>query len=124
MIDSVTTLKIFLDYYNLRCKFYNKEIERYNKLIELYQIRIKLCNHILSDLVMSITSKEKQLEKLSNNVKFIERIKCKICYENISNCIFEPCLHMCCCYECIKQLENDSCPICRKSYENILKIFI
>ena len=46
---------------------------------------------------------------------------CKVCLNNLSDCLFLPCRHICSCIECAQALR--SCPICRKKLEKIIKIY-
>jgi len=47
---------------------------------------------------------------------------CKVCIEEITNALLEPCNHLCVCEGCANRLTN--CPICRAKIENVKKIFI
>ena len=55
----------------------------------------------------------------------IEDIKneqtCKVCLDRISDCVFIPCGHVCCCVTCGSALRK--CPICRKDLEKIIKFY-
>lgn len=65
----------------------------------------------MSDAKESIASEEE-----------IEKIMCKICFDNAADCAILPCAHFCSCMKCASLL-ND-CPICRTKIENRLKIFV
>jgi len=46
---------------------------------------------------------------------------CKVCLDRISDCVFLPCGHVCCCITCGSALRK--CPICRESLEKIVKFY-
>lgn len=48
--------------------------------------------------------------------------KCCICLENNCSVIFLPCHHMCCCYQCSRELH--SCPICRQNISSCQPVYI
>jgi len=51
--------------------------------------------------------------------------ECVICFANPKNCCFNPCGHLCCCYDCgVKQaLSKRSCPICRMTIQQVIKVY-
>lgn len=55
----------------------------------------------------------------------IERLKdhglCKICLEEEARVVFDPCGHLCCCFDCSVQLR--ACPMCREDVQKIIKVF-
>lgn len=46
---------------------------------------------------------------------------CKICFENVIECVFVACGHMCACSSCSGNLHD--CPICRKPIEKVLRVY-
>jgi protein neuralized len=53
--------------------------------------------------------------------------ECKICYENIVDCVLYACGHMCLCYECALQQWKGRgggiCPMCRNYIQDVIKIY-
>jgi hypothetical protein len=49
---------------------------------------------------------------------------CVVCTERLRNIAFSPCGHVACCIKCTKQLISKPCPLCRKTVENILQVFL
>lgn len=85
--------------------------------------------NIPSSLTNSVESNDSELsDDHSNNDAIknkIEDIKneqtCKVCLDRISDCVFVPCGHVCCCVTCASALHK--CPICRKNLEKIVKFY-
>ena len=46
---------------------------------------------------------------------------CKVCLDRISDCVFVPCGHVCCCITCGSALRK--CPICRENLDKIVKFY-
>jgi hypothetical protein len=57
-------------------------------------------------------------KKTSDNQSY----QCVVCLESNRDCIFLPCLHMCCCKKCSSQMTQ--CPICRMVIEKIQSVFL
>jgi len=53
-------------------------------------------------------------------------LDCDVCMLRPKNCVFQPCNHLCACYDCAVVLQNrhDPCPICRNRIINAIKVFI
>uniref|UniRef100_H2Z945 RING-type domain-containing protein n=1 Tax=Ciona savignyi TaxID=51511 RepID=H2Z945_CIOSA len=51
-----------------------------------------------------------------------EERKCKICLDRVSNIVFVPCGHLCCCSECADGMKK--CPICRDKIREMYKTFM
>lgn len=51
-----------------------------------------------------------------------ENLQCSICMTNKKCMALSPCNHLCCCYNCVKQI--DSCPMCRTKIKSVKQIFI
>ena len=70
--------------------------------------------------------KKKSLLSLSSNDSYQSlselTIECCICLENNCGVIFLPCHHMCCCYQCSRELH--SCPICRQNISSCQPVYI
>jgi hypothetical protein len=122
-MTTLSNLQEFLDYYNRRSRFYNEEIKRSQKLIELYQIRMRLYDIAITQSVQLIQDKYKIIKKLNDKIENIEFLTCKICMETISECIIRPCLHFCCCLDCMDKLIQRRCPMCREPFENYYRIY-
>ena len=68
-----------------------------------------------------------EMKNLDNNnyLKNSQNDKlCIICFNNEKNAVFEPCGHVCCCFNCAKALINKNCPICRSFCNNIVRIYL
>mmetsp|Transcript_5331 Transcript_5331/g.5883 ORF Transcript_5331/g.5883 Transcript_5331/m.5883 type:complete len:256 (-) Transcript_5331:195-962(-) len=54
-----------------------------------------------------------------------EKLFCVMCLENEKNTVFQPCSHMCTCYECACKLKLSSkdCPVCRQPIKSCMKVF-
>ena len=70
------------------------------------------CYEILEDY-------HKDIDKYSK----IEMMECKLCRDDISNCVIEPCKHVVCCDNCVKKIEDGKCPVCRVEYTRYYKIY-
>ena len=51
----------------------------------------------------------------------IDEQTCKVCLDRTSNCVFQPCGHVCCCVECAGAVNK--CPICRQALKTIIKFY-
>lgn len=51
-----------------------------------------------------------------------EKYKCNVCFQNLKDCIIEPCRHFTGCMSCCSQLNK--CPICRTEITSYITIFI
>ena len=47
---------------------------------------------------------------------------CNICMDSEADVVFMPCRHMCACSSCGDRLAN--CPICRKSIDHYIKVYV
>lgn len=47
---------------------------------------------------------------------------CSVCLVKRADHIFIPCGHLCCCMDCILQLQSKRCPICNVDYNSYLKV--
>lgn len=63
--------------------------------------------------------------KVKTNLQDLEtKITCVICRSNMRNVIFNPCNHLATCITCSKnRLLGNKCPLCRKVFENTVRIF-
>lgn len=64
-------------------------------------------------------------QKVKLNIQNIEtKITCVVCQCNMRNIIFSPCNHLATCISCSKNpLLGDKCPLCRKLFNNTIRIF-
>ena len=76
--------------------YQNSSLEKKSSIIAKYQKILYKCNS---------TSQENTTQQFLIG-------KCSICMENVSNTLFLPCSHFCCCNVCSENLFN--CPICRE----------
>ncbi len=60
----------------------------------------------------------------ANNNNNNKSCVCTICMTNQRDCVLEPCMHVCCCLTCLKQLTDNKCPVCRTPTEFYLKLYI
>lgn len=67
---------------------------------------------------------EKNL-KTKNNIQELEnKITCVVCLDNLRNIMFSPCNHLATCISCSKNfLLGKKCPICRKEFNSIIRVF-
>ena len=53
--------------------------------------------------------------------------QCCVCLDNKKDVLFEPCLHLCVCVECARNLQGNEkkpkCPKCRSEIENAKRVF-
>ena len=122
-METMNTFKEFLEYYKKCLTFYKEEIKRYKNLIELYETRIKFYNTAITQSTGLIRNKQNILRKLNTKIDKIEFLTCKICMENVSDCIIRPCLHFCCCLECMNKLIDPKCPMCRIPFDDYFRIY-
>jgi len=122
--DHFVEIKTFLDYFNEKLRFYQTEISSVLIQIQLENSKLKLLKKLCNFYSEKLDKKKEDNINYYIQVKKIDKLICKICLQNTSNCIIEPCMHFCCCIECIDKLTNNKCPICRKDFTNYLKIFI
>jgi hypothetical protein len=110
---AITTKKIFLGIFGIVFAISGYHLSK--KLIQKYmqwkeqQRREKLDN----------LRKKKPLDFV-----MAEKMECVICNDQMRNVIFQPCHHMCVCYDCYKKLQNKQCPMCKASVSSITEIFI
>ena len=50
------------------------------------------------------------------------KVDCKICLEGSVEMVFIPCGHICACNSCAERVT--SCPLCRKTIEQSIKIYV
>lgn len=50
--------------------------------------------------------------------------ECIICFERLSACVYSPCGHMNCCFECgaTTYLQRGKCPICNEFVQNVVRV--
>lgn len=51
-----------------------------------------------------------------------EKYRCYVCFQNMKDCIIEPCRHFAGCISCCSQLSH--CPICRSDIKSYITLFI
>jgi len=61
-------------------------------------------------------------ELLDENSQLTEARLCKVCLDKAVPVVFTPCGHLVCCTECAEPLQT--CPICRKDIQGMLKTFL
>ena len=100
-------------------KFLNSRVRYYN--IEIHLLTHQIL-HLKKDIYTYYEILDDYKKDLEHQVK-VDVITCKVCYEKISDCIFEPCKHMVCCDECSNKIMDNKCPMCRTNIESKLKIY-
>lgn len=66
------------------------------------------------------TNTQKQIKSFGE----YDLAKCKVCMENQIQTVFVPCGHLCMCIVCSEKYESDKCPICRKEYSHLIKVYL
>jgi hypothetical protein len=121
--DYFLEIKTFLDFFNDKLRFYQNQITTILIKKEVEESKLRLLKRLNTYYNNKINDKQEQNKLHDLQVKKIEKLICKICLENTSQCIIEPCMHYCCCMDCINKMTNNICPICRTPFTNYLKIF-
>jgi len=49
---------------------------------------------------------------------------CCTCLNTIASHIFVPCGHLCICSDCVQQLEDRKCPLCRNEYIHCIRVIM
>tara|TARA_Y100000992_G_C20885110_1_gene313640 strand:+ start:86 stop:439 length:354 start_codon:yes stop_codon:yes gene_type:complete len=101
-----------LDFYNKRVRFYNTEIF----------ILTKQVKDLEKELLAYLSLRERYKKEISD-FEILNNLMCKICMENISDCIINPCKHFVCCEKCMNKLEDNKCPMCREIFEDYMKVY-
>tara|TARA_Y100000591_G_scaffold185133_1_gene159785 strand:+ start:524 stop:937 length:414 start_codon:yes stop_codon:yes gene_type:complete len=100
-------------------KFFNKRIRHYNMQIQILTrktINLKKEMYSYYDIIQEY---KRDVDRQAR----MDTMECKICRDEISNCIIEPCKHMVCCYDCFQKIEDGKCPMCRVEYTNCYRIY-
>jgi hypothetical protein len=121
--DYFKDIKLFLDIFTEKLRQYNHEITQLCIKNELELSRLKLLKRLYNFYDDRLLKKKEENILFDLQTRKIDKRICKICLENTSQCIIQPCLHFCCCEECIEKMANNVCPICRAPFEEYLKIF-
>jgi hypothetical protein len=68
---------------------------------------------------------EKISDEVKINVKNLQiKTTCVICQTNVRNIVFAPCNHLVACIKCSKDPNmGDKCPLCRKQFTSITRVF-
>jgi Zinc finger, C3HC4 type (RING finger) len=67
---------------------------------------------------------EKENAKIKSNIQEMEnRITCIICQSNERKVLFSPCNHLATCIACSKNALLKNCPICRKQFDKLTRVF-
>lgn len=100
-------------------KFFNKRIHHYNLEIQILTSKIIKLRREMHECYEILEDYHKDIDKYSK----IEMMECKLCRDDISNCVIEPCKHVVCCDNCVKKIEDGKCPVCRVEYTRYYKIY-
>jgi len=120
-------------------KILHNKIQLLNTMIEQKDNKIKsLETNILQNSGYDLENlPEKQLNDLLNEHTAIlsrvqteklrrqsnEERQCKICLDAERNSAYLPCGHVVCCDSCAPQVKDQICPLCRKNYTQIVRIY-
>ena len=55
---------------------------------------------------------------------FENKVLCMICMDNEKNVLIQGCNHYVICDKCENRLHTKKCPLCQKSYSNVIKVSI
>jgi hypothetical protein len=67
---------------------------------------------------------EKENAKVKSNIQEMEnRITCIICQSNERKVLFSPCNHLATCIACSKNTLLKNCPLCRKQFDKLTRVF-
>jgi hypothetical protein len=67
---------------------------------------------------------EKENAKVKSNIQEMEnRITCIICQSNEKKVLFSPCNHLATCIACSKNTLLKNCPLCRKQFDKLTRVF-
>lgn len=101
------------------------ELKKKFKVLELDQTRK------LHRKENELTKKQEEAKNLESKLKVLEMnnrelkeaipTPCSICLDNINDCTFIPCGHLCTCMSCAKQVTT--CPLCRGVIMSRVKVF-
>ena len=128
----IDNMEYFVEYENNneinRLSFNEKKIlDLENNLEKLKQTEINN-NEIIKTQETEIINYNNKLKHLERDKKNIEEtFLCKICFKNTPQILLNPCHHLCLCEQCeshIRTHQGRKCPICRKKYNDITKIFM
>lgn len=116
MLDEANNM---INRFKFLLKFFNDRVRHYN--IEIYNMTNKIIK-LKKDIITYYDILDEYKKDVSKQTK-IDILECKICRDELSNCVIEPCKHLVCCYECFKKIEDGKCPICRSDYTTCFKIY-
>ena len=108
-----------LDEFGKLLEFYNRRVRFYN--IEIY-ILTKQVKELEKELLAYLSLKDRYKKEISDIENF-NNLMCKICMNELSDCIIKPCKHFVCCEECLKKLSDSKCPMCREEFEDYMKVY-
>ena len=82
----------------------------------------KACND--DDCKCETCQIEKENAKVKSNIQEMEnKITCIICQSNEKKVLFSPCNHLATCIECSKNTLLKNCPLCRKQFDKLTRVF-
>jgi len=93
--------------------------------------KFNLCPDCYQDKKSLLESSAKQCQPQKKNQKPVEahenvdKTLCVMCFAEERNWVFSPCMHLCCCEKCCKNMVDDklNCPICRNPIQSSFKIY-
>lgn len=92
-----------------------------------YTLDIKINNNLRDAyIIKSFLNDYDNVKKINTSLssELIKHQQCILCVENNKNALIMPCKHICCCFDCINDNNIDTCPICRRQINKIMKIYI
>ena len=121
--DTVGDLKEMCDAYpdQIKLTYNGVQMDNDDVKIGLYGIN-KPCNlsmvHRLGHADYHISRQPPQKE-----FKMKGDLICCMCLDKPSHYMFSPCNHLCACESCKNGIDNNRCPICRKDYKKIIRVY-
>jgi hypothetical protein len=103
-----------------------KMLEFYNKRVRQYNIEIFMMEEMVKKLrarALALLMLMNEYRKETVNIEKYNMIICKLCCEEVSDCILEPCKHCVCCKECLHKLTDRICPVCREPIIEFFKLY-
>lgn len=112
-----------------KINYSEKRIKDLENIINTFKNEKSQNVNIIKGLENDIMEYSNKLKKVENEKKEIEeKFLCKICFKNMPNVILKPCSHQAICDGCEvtlrASLHGKKCPICRKKYNDLIRIYI
>ncbi|KAF0294654.1 Mitochondrial ubiquitin ligase activator of nfkb 1-A [Amphibalanus amphitrite] len=76
----------------------------------------------LADEYEAIRTERRRRERVGDTVE--EALQCVVCLTNPREVVVSPCQHVCLCVDCEEQLQQRSCPVCRRKVTGVLPVYL